>query len=69
MIKEGSAYSATIKGEMHSVIVVRNDKQRLCYFKYLEKKDKYIYIQIVKPSYPANSHFKYIKTIKNWRHD
>jgi len=69
MIKEGSAYSATIKGKMHSVIVERNDKQRLCYFKYLEDKDKYKYIQILKPSGIADSHLRYIKTIKNWRHD
>lgn len=69
MIKEGSAYSATIGGEMHSVIVERNDKQRLCYFRYYENKDKYRYIQILKPSNLADSHLKYIKSIKNWRHD
>ena len=69
MIKEGSAYSAVMNGEMHSVIIERNDKQRLCYFRYYEDKDKYKYIQILKPCGLANSHLKYIKTIKNWPHD
>ena len=68
MIEEGSAYSATINGEMHSVIVERNDKKRLCYFKYIEKRDKYKYIEILKPSSAAKNHLKYIKSIKNWRH-
>ena len=54
---------------MHSVIIVRNDKKRLCYFKYIEKRDKYKYVEILKPSSVADRDLKYIKTIKNWRHD
>lgn len=69
MIEAGSAYSATMNGEMHSVIVERNDEQRLSYFKYVEKRDKYKYIEVLKPSNLAEQHLKYIKTIKNWRYD
>jgi len=69
MIKEGSAYSATINGRLHSVIIERNDKRRLCYFKYIQKRDKYKYVEILKPSSVADRDLKYIKIIKNWRHD
>jgi hypothetical protein len=68
MIKEGGAYSATIKGEMHSVIIERNDKQRLSYFKYVEKRDEYKYIEVLKPSNLAEQHLSYIKSIKGWQH-
>ena len=69
MMEEGSAYSATKDGKLHSVIIERNDKRRLCYFKYCEDKDKYKYVEILKPSSVADRHLKYIKSIKNWRHD